>query len=119
MDDQRKAGYFRSCSLVAPLVCLSCFEGNWSKRMSRRNLAIVSLVLVMGVWGSAFTITKAAGIPPVLLALLRFGLASAILLPLALVRRGRGARPPAGAREWRIVAAMGLCGFTLNQAGAN
>jgi drug/metabolite transporter (DMT)-like permease len=87
--------------------------------MSRRNLAIVSLVLVMGIWGSAFTITKAAGIPPALLALLRFGLASAILLPLALVRRGRDARPIAGAREWGIVAAMGLCGFTRNQAGAN
>jgi drug/metabolite transporter (DMT)-like permease len=87
--------------------------------MSRRNIAIVSLVLVMGIWGSAFTITKAAGIPPVLLALLRFGLASAILLPLALLRHGRGKRSLAGVREWGIVAAMGLFGFTLNQAGAN
>jgi drug/metabolite transporter (DMT)-like permease len=87
--------------------------------MSHRNLAIVSLVLVMCVWGSAFTVTKAAGLPPVLLALLRFGLASAILLPLAVARRGRGARSLVGVREWGIVAAMGLCGFTLNQAGAN
>lgn len=85
--------------------------------MSRRTFAIFSLVLVMGVWGSAFTVTKAAGVPPVLLALLRFGLASAILLPLALSRRGN--RSLGGAREWAIVAAMGLCGFTLNQAGAN
>jgi drug/metabolite transporter (DMT)-like permease len=87
--------------------------------MSRRSLAIVALVLVMGIWGSAFTVTKSAGVPPVLLALLRFVLASAILLPLALARRGRGGRPPAGAREWATLAAMGLFGFTLNQAGAN
>jgi drug/metabolite transporter (DMT)-like permease len=87
--------------------------------MSRRSFAIVSLVLVMAIWGSAFTVTKAAGVPPVVLALLRFSLASALLLPLALPRLGRGARSPRGAREWSIVAAMGLCGFTLNQAGAN
>ena len=87
--------------------------------MSRRTFAICSLVLVMCIWGSAFTITKAAGVPPVLLALLRFSLASAILLPLALPRRKRGVRSPSGAREWSTIAAMGLCGFTLNQAGAN
>lgn len=87
--------------------------------MSRRTFAIVSLVLVMGIWGSAFTVTKAAGVPPALLALLRFGLASAILLPLALARRSQVARRPSGAREWLLAAAMGLCGFTLHQAGSN
>lgn len=87
--------------------------------ISRRTLAIASLVVVTGIWGSAFTITKAAEIPPALLALLRFVLASAILLPLALLRRDRSARTIAGRREWSIVAAMGLFGFTLNQAGSN
>ena len=87
--------------------------------MSRRTLAMVSLVVITGIWGSAFTITKAAEIPPALLALLRYVLASVILLPLALWRRDASARAITGRREWSIVAAMGLFGFTLNQAGAN
>lgn len=87
--------------------------------MTRRTFAIVSLILVTGIWGSAFTVTKAAALPPALLALLRFGLASLVLLPLALARRSPTARPIRGAREWLIVATMGLCGFTLFQAGAN
>src|SRR5690349_18371796 len=87
--------------------------------MSRRTLAIASLIVVMGIWGSAFTVTKAADMPPVLLALLRFVLASAILLPLALWRGDQATRTLTGIRQWSIVAAMGLCGFTLNQAGSN
>jgi drug/metabolite transporter (DMT)-like permease len=73
----------------------------------------------MGVWGSAFSVTKAAiaELPPVLIAFLRFALATAILLPLALLRRRHSA--PIGRRQWITVAAMGVCGFTLFQAGAN
>jgi drug/metabolite transporter (DMT)-like permease len=87
--------------------------------MSRRSTAMLSLLLVMGIWGSAFSVTKAATVemPPVLIAFLRFALAAAILLPLALLRPRQS--PPMAARYWITVAAMGLCGFTLFQAGSN
>ena len=87
--------------------------------MSRRASAILSLILVMGIWGSAFSVTKAAiaEVPPVLIAFLRFALAAAILLSITLLRRG--ALPRMAKRQWGTVAAMGICGFTLFQAGAN
>lgn len=87
--------------------------------MSRRATAILSLIFVMGIWGSAFSVTKAAiaEVPPVLIAFLRFALAAAILLPLTLIRRGSSPRMPK--RQWVRVAAMGLSGFTLFQAGSN
>jgi len=57
--------------------------------MNSRLLAIVSLVLVMTVWGGSFAVTKAAvdDLPPIFLAFLRFAVASAVLLPLAWPRR--------------------------------
>jgi drug/metabolite transporter (DMT)-like permease len=87
--------------------------------MHRRTLAMLALLLVMAVWGSAFAVTKAtiAEVPPVLIALLRFVVASAILLPLALLRQRRAILSIRGA--WWTMAAMGVCGFTLFQAGAN
>jgi drug/metabolite transporter (DMT)-like permease len=80
---------------------------------------MLALLLVMAVWGSAFTVTKAAidEIPPVMIALLRFVLASAILLPGLIIRRQQAL--PLLRRSWPIMAAMGVCGFTLFQAGAN
>ena len=87
--------------------------------MSHRASAILSLILVMCVWGSAFSVTKTAiaEVPPVLIAFLRFALAAAVMLPLALARRGPAQRMTK--RQWATVAAMGICGFTLFQAGAN
>jgi drug/metabolite transporter (DMT)-like permease len=87
--------------------------------MPRRTLAIISLLVVMAIWGSAFTVTKAAidEIPPVMIALLRFVLASAILLPGLIVWRKQALALLK--RSWPTLAAMGICGFTLFQAGAN
>jgi drug/metabolite transporter (DMT)-like permease len=87
--------------------------------MSRCTSAMLSLLFVMAIRGSAFSVTKAATVemPPVLIAFLRFALAAAILLPLALLRRTQS--PPMGKRHWITVAAMGICGFTLFQAGSN
>lgn len=87
--------------------------------MSRRTIAMLSLLFVMVIWGSAFSVTKAAiaEVPPVLIAFLRYALAAAILLPLALLRRSSS--PPMSKQHWLTVAAMGVCGFTLFQAGSN
>ena len=62
--------------------------------MSRRATAMLSLIVVMGIWGSAFSVTKAAiaEVPPVLIAFLRFALAAATLLPLTRFRRAPSPR---------------------------
>src|SRR5687767_11803744 len=63
--------------------------------MSSRIVAILSLLLVMLLWGTSFVVTKAIldEVPPLLLALLRFAVASALLVPFAHFR-GRPAVPP-------------------------
>jgi drug/metabolite transporter (DMT)-like permease len=80
---------------------------------TRRSIAIVSLILLMIVWGSTFAITKAAAeeIPPTTLAALRFLIASLVLVPIALQRGGlaRLARPI----PWRAFAGMALSGVAL------
>lgn len=55
---------------------------------SRRSLAIVSVIVLMIVWGSTFVVTKAAGreIAPLALAALRFLTASLVLIPIAWMR---------------------------------
>ena len=87
---------------------------------ARRALAALSLVFVMAVWGGSVTITKAAveSVPPIMLALLRFALAAALLLPLAIARlrarSGSGAAVPL-----RAAASLGLTGVTLYYVGYN
>ena len=77
--------------------------------MSPRARAIAGLVLVMTMWGSTYAVTKSAiaEVPPWLFALLRFGVACAILLPLAQLRGGPAllAKPPP-------LRALGLLGLT-------
>jgi drug/metabolite transporter (DMT)-like permease len=77
------------------------------------TLEVLLLVLVMLVWASASTVTKAAltQVPPLLFALLRFSVASAVLLPIAYAGRKRARR--LSGREWGRIAAMGFCGVTL------
>lgn len=73
--------------------------------MSRRALAICSLLVVVAIWGSTFVATKLLldQIGPIGVALLRFAVASAILVPLA---DWRGARP----LPWGRFALLGLTG---------
>lgn len=73
----------------------------------------------MTVWGSSFAVTKAsvAQIPPLLLAFLRFSVASGILLSLAYGYRRSAAR--ASIRAWPILILMGLTGVTLYYVGSN
>lgn len=81
--------------------------------MSHRVVVMLSLVLVMTVWASAVTVTKAAldQVPPITFALLRFAVASALLLLVAFRRRERVAH--LDGRTWGTIAGMGLCGITL------
>jgi O-acetylserine/cysteine efflux transporter len=52
--------------------------------------SILLLLLAMVFWGSTYVVTKEglAQLPPLLFAALRFGAATALLVPLALWRRG-------------------------------
>ena len=81
--------------------------------MSARVFAYGSLLVVMLVWGSTFAVTKSAlaEVPPLLLALLRFGVASAVLVPLAQARGGLDLLP----RPLPLfsLSLMGLVGVTL------
>jgi drug/metabolite transporter (DMT)-like permease len=68
------------------------------------------LLLPMVVWGSAFAVTK--GLvelwPPFTLALVRVGVGTLVLLPVALARHQRGTHLP-----WGTIWFMGLVGVTL------
>ncbi|MFL5449449.1 MAG: EamA family transporter, partial [Gemmatimonadales bacterium] len=86
---------------------------------SRRTSALVSLILVMIVWGSTYVVTKAAvrEIPPLTLATLRYLVATAVLVSVALARGGlrRLPRPlPLVPLVW-----MGLTGVTILTVGFN
>lgn len=78
-----------------------------------RLSAVLSLLLVMLIWGSTFAVTKSAlsEAPPLVLALLRFLVASGALMALTGMRHGSrtvGARTP-----WGPLALMGLTGVAL------
>jgi drug/metabolite transporter (DMT)-like permease len=87
--------------------------------MSSKFFAIGSLLLVMLIWGSALVVTKSteAELPPLLLALLRFVIASAILIPIAQARGGLRLLPRP--IPWRMLAFMGVTGVTLYVATSN
>lgn len=86
---------------------------------SRRPSALVTLALVMIVWGSTYVVTKSAvrEIPPLTLAVLRYLIAAAVLVPIAMARGGamRLARPiPLAPLAW-----MGLTGIVILTVGFN
>jgi drug/metabolite transporter (DMT)-like permease len=82
-------------------------------------LSIALLLLAMLIWGSAFVVTKSglAELPPMFFALLRLGVASLVLVPLALLR-GRVARL-LHPRVWRTLLLMALTGVALYHIGFN
>lgn len=86
--------------------------------MSERMVAAALLVLVMLIWGSTFVITKAAlvEIPPLFLALLRFIVASLLLVPVALLRHGMTLPRPV---SWGPLLFMGFTGVLLYYVGFN
>jgi drug/metabolite transporter (DMT)-like permease len=84
-----------------------------------KRCAIGALLAVMVAWGSTYVITKSAleEIPPLLLAFLRFTIASAILLVLAQARGGPRRLPTPV--PWASLALMGLTGITIFYLGFN
>lgn len=87
--------------------------------MPKKHLAIIALILAASLWGSAFVATKVAvaEFQPFTLALLRFVLASAILLPIAHHQWGRTTRRTP--LPWPTLALLGLFGVTLFYASFN
>ncbi len=87
--------------------------------ISRRSRALVSLVLVMIVWGSTYVVTKAAvrEIPPLTLAVLRYLVAAAVLVPMAMARGGWMILP----RPFPLLqlVLMGLTGVAILTVGFN
>ena len=87
--------------------------------MGNRVSAVVLLLLVVIIWGSSFAVAKAslAEVPPVLFALLRYAVASLLLVALSQMRGGLAKLPrPA---PWGVIALMGLTGVTLYYIGYN
>jgi drug/metabolite transporter (DMT)-like permease len=82
-----------------------------------RTYALAGLILVMFVWGITYVVTKAAvrEIPPLTLAFLRYLIASAVLIPLALAR-GRHRAPAVSVVP---LALMGLTGIAILTIGFN
>ncbi|MBE7174114.1 MAG: DMT family transporter [Williamsia sp.] len=79
--------------------------------MSAYNKAVLSIIIVMLIWGSSFTVTKIAvsQLPPIWFAFLRFTVASLILLCLYFFRkRPAGPKPPLALLVW-----MGLSGVSF------
>jgi drug/metabolite transporter (DMT)-like permease len=79
--------------------------------MTKHNRAVISLIFVMLVWGSSFSVTKVAvsEMPAVYFAFLRFSLASLILILASIARRKKTtAKIPMG-----IVTLMGLTGVSF------
>jgi drug/metabolite transporter (DMT)-like permease len=87
--------------------------------MSRRTTALLSLILVMVIWGATYVVTKTAvrEIPPFTLAVLRYLIAAIVLVPLAMARAGgmRLPRPiPLAPLAW-----MALTGIAILTVGFN
>lgn len=81
--------------------------------MNKRFSAIILLVIAMIIWGSAYAVTKAslAEVPPVLFALLRYLIASVLLIAFV-VFGGKLAKIPRPV-PWIAVALMGASGVFL------
>lgn len=74
---------------------------------------VILLLLVMGIWGSTFVVTKdvMAAFPPLTLAFVRVAIGAMLLLPLAWMRRRRTAS--AVPLPWGTLFAMGCIGVAL------
>ncbi len=91
-----------------------------SSRPARHTLASAALLVTVLIWGTTLVATKLAlaDVPPFTLTLLRFVLASAVLIPLAWIEQERRGHPPL---PWRALVLAGLLGgcmfFALQNLG--
>lgn len=76
-------------------------------------MAFVFLLIAIVIWGGAYVVTKAGldAVPPMWLALLRYVVASVLLVPLALARGGLARLPRP--IPWRTLVLMALSGVGL------
>ena len=81
--------------------------------MRRRLLAYVLLIIAILVWGFAYVVTKSglSALPPMLFALLRYAVASILLVPLALARGGLSKLPQPV--PWTTIILMSVTGVGL------
>lgn len=82
--------------------------------MTRRSpLAFALLLIAILIWGFAYVVTKSGldAVPPMMFALLRYSVASVLLVPLALARGGLERLPhPA---PWKTLILMAIVGVAL------
>jgi drug/metabolite transporter (DMT)-like permease len=81
--------------------------------MTRRDL--FDLVLLAALWGASFLFMRlgAADFGPVALVFVRVAGASAVLVPLLLVRGGNGGGGAALRRHWQVIALVGVVNSAL------
>ncbi len=81
--------------------------------MRGRPLSIVLLLIAIVIWGAAYVVTKSglSELPPMLFALLRYCVASLVLVPLALARGGLSKLPRPV--PWKTLVLMALTGVGL------
>jgi drug/metabolite transporter (DMT)-like permease len=79
--------------------------------MTRRSWAIVTVLVLMVIWGSTFVVTKAAArdISPLTLAALRFLIATVVLMPVAMARGNWRSMPKPV--PWLSLLGMALTGI--------
>jgi drug/metabolite transporter (DMT)-like permease len=94
---------------IYPLSCITM-----SSSSSNKTGALLSIILIVTVWGSASAVTKVAveSIPPYVFAFLRNGVAAACLIPYYIIRKRKGLIQNPDPPMKKIVL-MGLTGITL------
>jgi drug/metabolite transporter (DMT)-like permease len=94
-------------------------DGRDDAIMRGRALAIVLLLVAMLIWGSTYVVTKGGveDAPPMLFALLRYCVASVLLVTFALLRGGRATL--VHRVSWTTLLLMGLTGVALYYTGFN
>lgn len=82
---------------------------------NKKSIAVISILIVVLIWGSAFTVSKigVAELPPLFMALLRNIVASIILLPFWLGSRKKAAMQDPGPLPLKIILLMSITGITL------
>ena len=78
-----------------------------------QTFSFVALFIAIFIWGFAYVVTKSglSAVPPMLFALLRYAVASLLLVPLALARGGLARLPKPV--PWKTLILMSLAGVTV------
>lgn len=88
---------------------------------NKKRLALISILIVVLIWGSAFTVSKIGveELPPLFLALMRNAVASMVLLPFWLAVRKKAALKNPGPLPKGKIILLSLCGITFFYAFFN